>query len=713
MIKTVNEIVEKILAYNPQANTQMVRKAYEQAESAHEGQLRHSGEPYLKHPLAVAGILTQLKVDVPSIVAGLLHDTLEDTQFTRDQIEKHFGEEVAKLVDGVTKIGKIEFKSYEEKQAENFRKMLLYMAEDIRVILVKLADRLHNMRTLGCLPEQKQKRIAQETLDIYAPLANRLGIGWMKNELEDLCFQYLMSEVYFDLVGKLARKREEREGYIREVVEIVKKNLVEYGFKGQVMGRPKHLYGIYQKMQRQGIPFEEVYDLLALRVITDTKISCYGILGMIHSLWRPVPGRFKDYIGVPKSNLYQSLHTTVIGPKGEHVEFQIRTEEMHKVAEEGIAAHWRYKEGGQIDERNSRLFGWLRQLLEWQQELSDNRQFLDSVKTDLFSDVVYVFTPKGEVKELLKGSTPIDFAYGVHTEIGNHCSGAKVNGKLVPLRYQLKSGDSVEIVTSPHQTPNKDWLKLVKTPRAKAKVKHWILLEERSRSLDIGRKLLERELRRGRLSPTQALKSDKFNEVVKELGVSSSDELLVAIGYGRIPASQVVSRLLPDTQLKEGVAEKIVRKVLPQEKGVKIKGVNDIMINLSKCCNPVPGDRIIGFITRGRGLSIHTVDCPNIDELDYDKDRLVEVEWDPGQTVPHPIQISVLTVDQPGMLASVSASISSTQTNISHAEIKTTEDKKATLNFVVDILNTAHLEKILKNIQQVKGVLHARRVRKG
>ena len=713
MKNSFDEILGQILQYNPQADTGLIRKAYEQADSAHEGQLRHSGEPFLRHPLAVAGILTQLKMDVPSIAAGFLHDTLEDTKFTREQIEKTFGKEVAKLVEGVTKIGKIEFKSYEEKQAENFRKMILSMAEDIRVIIIKLADRLHNMRTLESLPEYKQKRIAQETLEIYAPLANRLGIGWMKSELEDLCFRYLMAEVYFDLVAKMAKKREERERYVREVVEIVKQSLGEYGLKGEVMGRPKHLYGIYQKMKRRDLPLEEVYDLLAVRIITDTKISCYGILGMIHSLWRPVPGRFKDYIGVPKSNLYQSLHTTVIGLKGEHVEFQIRTEEMHRVAEQGIAAHWRYKEGGRIDERDSRLFEWLRQLMEWQQELVDNRQFLDSVKMDLFSDVVYVFTPKGDVKELVKGSTPIDFAYCVHTEIGNHCSGAKVNGKIVPLRYQLKSGDSVEIITSPNQTPSKDWIKLVKTPRAKAKIKHLIRLEERRRSLDIGKKLLEQELRRSDLSPSETLKSDKFLGIIKELGLANTDELLVAIGYGRVAVTQVLKRLHPDIGLKEGIKEKVIRKILPQEKGVRIRGVNDILIHLSKCCNPVPGDRIIGFITRGRGLSIHTVDCPNIDELDYDKDRLVEVDWDSKQTVPHPVQISVLTVDRPGMLASVSASISATQTNISHAEIKTTEDKKASLNFVVDILNTAHLEKILKNIQHVEGVLSAKRVRKG
>jgi GTP diphosphokinase / guanosine-3',5'-bis(diphosphate) 3'-diphosphatase len=713
MKKSVEQIIEKILQYNPQADTELIRKAFEQAGTAHEGQVRQSGEPFLKHPLAVAEILTQLKMDVPSIVAGLLHDTLEDTKFTREQIEKEFGKEVAKLVDGVTKIGKIKFRSYEEKQAENFRKMILSMAEDIRVIILKLADRLHNMRTLGSLSEYKQRRIAQETQDVYAPLAHRLGIGWMKSQLEDLCFQHLTPEVYFDLVTKMAQKREEREGYIREVVEIIRKSLKEYGFKGEVMGRPKHLYGIYQKMRRRGIPLEEVYDLLALRIITDTKMSCYGILGMIHSLWRPVPGRFKDYIGVPKSNLYQSLHTTVMGPRAEHIEFQIRTEEMHRIAEQGIAAHWQYKEGGKIDERDNRLFAWLRQLLEWQQELPDSRQFLDSIKTDLFSDVVYIFTPRGDVKELLKGSTPIDFAYSVHTEIGNHCSGAKVNGKIVPLRYHLQSGDSVEILTAQNQSPNKDWLKIVRSPRAKAKIKHFIRLEEQKRSHDIGKKIIERELRKLDLSPNETFKSNKFLDLMKELGMSNEDELMVAIGYGRIPISQILKGFLPESPLEEKVKKKVISKAATQDVGVRIKGVNDILIHLSKCCNPVPGDRIIGFITRGRGLSIHTVDCPNIDELDYDKDRLVEVDWDSKQTVPHPIQISVVTVDRPGMLASVSASISSAETNISHAEIKTTDDRKAILNFVVEILNTAHLEKVLKSIEQVQGVLHAKRIRRG
>src|SRR5579863_866419 len=698
------EIVDRVLAYHPVADTRLISKAYQVCMEAHSGQVRESGEPYAIHPVEVAVVLTQLKLDVPSIAAGLLHDVVEDTNYPNERVVAEFGEEIAQLVDGVTKISKIQFKNYEEKQAENFRKMIISMAEDIRVVLIKLADRLHNMRTLEYLPEHKQKRIAQETLEIYAPLANRLGIGWMKTELEDLCLRYLKSEVYFSLVQKVAKKREEREHYLRKVIETVKKNLQQYGFKADVLGRYKHLYGIYQKMERQGVPFESVYDLMGLRIITDTKMNCYAILGMIHSLWRPVPGRFKDYIGVPKSNLYQSLHTTVAGPEGEHIEFQIRTEEMHKTAEEGIASHWIYKEGGKIDEKNSRTFAWLRQLVEWQQELSDTRQFMDSVKTDLFTDAVFVFTPKGDVKEMVKGATPLDFAYAIHTEIGNRCSGAKVNGKIVPLRYPLRSGDSVEILTSASQVPSKDWLKIARTPKAKAKIKHFIKIEEQKRSLEIGRRILERELHREKLSPSEAFKSDRILGSLKEQGITTLDELFVAVGYGKLSAQQVVRPLLPAEDLKEGLKEKITRKILPQRAAVKVRGVNDVLIHLSKCCNPVPGDRIIGFITRGRGLSIHTVDCPNIDELDYDRDRLVDVDWDMAATATHQVEISVLTVDKPGLLASVSASIAAAHANISHAEISTTEDRKAVLNFVVDINNIVHLERILRNIEKLDGV---------
>ncbi len=713
MVRQLEQIIQKVKAYNPQAEVDQLLRSFEFSAKAHAGQLRHSGEPFLQHPLQVAEILTLLKLDVPSIVAGLLHDTIEDTSATIQEIEQNFGKEVAHLVDGLTKISKIEFKNQEDKQAENFRKMVLSMAEDLRVVLIKLADRLHNMRTLDALPEYKQRRIAQETLDIYAPLANRLGIGWMKCEMEDLCLRYLKPEIYFNLVKKVAKKQEEREKYIQEVIEVVKKSMAEYGCPGQVLGRSKHLYSIYQKMERQGIPFEEVYDLAAIRIITDTKMNCYAILGMIHSLWRPVPGRFKDYIGVPKSNLYQSLHTTVIGPKGQHVEFQIRTEEMHRVAEEGIAAHWKYKEKGQIDSKDDKLFAWLRQLVEWQKDLVDSRQFMDSVRLDLIQDVVYVFTPKGDVKELVKGSTPVDFAYSIHTEIGNHCVGAKVNGKIVPLRYPLQNGDTVEVLTSQTQVPSKDWLKFVKTTKAKARIKHWVKVEEQRRSLEIGKQIFERELRRHNLSPSETYKSKKLQEHFGEFKASNLDELLAAIGYGKVSAQQVISKLIPEPALKEGLADKVVKKLHIHDTGVKVRGVNDILIRLSKCCNPLPGDKIIGFVTRGRGLSVHAVDCPNIDELDYDRDRIVEVAWATKDVRTHSVAIRVLTLDRPGMLASVSAAISAASSNISHAEIITTEEKKAVLNFVVDVNDTNHLEKVLKNIRQVDGVLQAKRVRKG
>ncbi|HUJ80010.1 MAG TPA: bifunctional (p)ppGpp synthetase/guanosine-3',5'-bis(diphosphate) 3'-pyrophosphohydrolase [Nitrospiria bacterium] len=704
------DILHRVTAYNPGADIQLLRKAYDVSFEAHAGQVRESGEPYVKHPLEVAQILTKLKLDVPSIAAGLLHDTVEDTDYTPAQIKEHFTDEIAKLVDGVTKISKIPFRSQEEKQAENFRKMILFMADDIRVVLIKLADRLHNMRTLEHLPEARRLRVAQETQDIYAPLANRLGIGWMKAELEDLCLRYLHPDEYASLSKKIAQKKDERDRMISEQIQVVKRNLVLYGFPGEVTGRSKHLYSIYQKMKRQGITFEEIYDLAAIRIITDTKMNCYGILGMIHSLWRPVPGRFKDYIGVPKSNLYQSLHTTVVGPKGQHVEFQIRTEEMHRVAEEGIAAHWKYKEQGRIDDRDDRLFAWLRQLVEWQQELSDSRQFLDSVKMDLFGDVIYVFTPKGDIRELPSNSSPIDFAYAIHTEIGHHCSGAKVNGKLVPLRHQLKSGDTVEILTTATQTPTKDWLKYVRTPRAKTRIKHWIKVEEQRRSLELGRQLLERELRRVHLSPGEVFKSGKLEVKAKEAGLASTDDLLIAIGYGKLSAQQVANWLLPEPRLKEGLKEKIIGKIGLGGKGVSVRGVGDVLVHFSKCCNPLPGDPIIGFVTRGRGLSIHAVHCPNIDQLDYDKDRLVEVRWETEQPQQYPVQVSVLAVDRPGMLAAVSAAISAAQTNIRHADISTSEAQKAELNFVIDVKNTAHLDRVLKNIQKVDGVVHARRV---
>ncbi len=715
-ITDLDQLISRVQSYNPNADVELVRRAYAFSEKAHAGQTRRSGEPYLQHPLAVAGVLTMLRSDVTAVAAALLHDTLEDTLATPDELEKEFGKDVVHLVDGVTKIGKIPFRNYEEKQAENFRKMVLSMADDIRVVLIKLADRLHNMRTLEHLQEARRRQIAQETLEIYAPLANRLGIGWMKNELEDLCLKALKPDAFAELKMRVAKRDEERQQYIQDVIQFVKQALTEAGLKGEVQGRPKHLYGISQKMERQAVSFDEVYDLAAIRIVTDTKMNCYAALGLIHSLWRPVPGRFKDYIAIPKSNLYQSLHTTVIGPKGERVEFQIRTEEMHRISEYGFAAHWKYKEHGTIDNQEGKAFSWLRQFVEWHQDLADNRQFMDSVKLDLFHDVVYVFTPKGLVKEMPLGSTPVDFAYAIHTEIGDRCVGAKANGKIVPLKHQLKSGDTVEILTSSTQVPHKDWLKFVRTSRAKTKIKHWLKAEQQTRSVEVGRRLLEREFKRQDLPPAQMLKSDRLLEAARKSGFDSLDELAAAIGYGRVAASEVASWLsAPVAAGAPPVAGAPVAERAPavkdEERGVKVKGGRDLLMQLSRCCNPVPGDRIMGYITRGRGLTIHAVGCPNLDALDYDRDRLVDVEWDFTTPSTHPVKVSIVAVDKPGVLANVSSSISGAEANITRAEIATSENRKAILDFVVEVQDTAHLERVLKAIERVEGVITVRRVR--
>ena len=714
-VTDIEQLMARFRNYQPDADLSMIRKAYEFSAKAHEGQTRRSGEPYVQHPVAVAGVLTMLKTDVTAVVAGLLHDTLEDTVATVEELEREFGKEVVHLVDGVTKIGKITFRSSEEKQAENFRKMVLSMADDIRVVIIKLADRLHNMRTLEHLGERKRQEIAQETLEIYAPLANRIGIGWVKNELEDLCLKHLKPDVYEMLRTSVAKRDEDRQQYIQEVTTLVQKALADNGLLGTVYGRPKHLYGVYQKMNKQSISFEEVYDLTALRIITDTKMSCYATLGVIHSLWRPLPGRFKDYIAIPKSNLYQSLHTTVVGPKGEHVEFQIRTEDMHRVAEYGIAAHWKYKEQGRVDDKDSKAFGWLRQFVEWQKDLPDNRQFMDSVKLELFHDVVYVFTPKGLVKELPKGATPIDFAYAIHTEVGDHCVGAKVNGKIVPLRHEVESGDTIEILTSPTQTPHKDWLKFVRTSRAKTKIKHWIKVEEQTRSLEIGKRLLEAEFRRHGLAPAQAFKSGQLLDAAKQEGYETIDELIAAVGFGHLSTAQVVGKLAAHASVSTPIDEPASPAKASDNKnlsrGIQVKGARDLLMQLSRCCNPVPGDKILGYITRGRGLTIHAVDCPNLEALDYDRARLVEVEWDVATPGHHPVKIAVIAADKTGVLANVSSAIAECHANISRAEIITREDRKAELDFVVEIADTAHLNRVLKAVERVEGVITARRVR--
>ncbi len=711
----LEDIVERIQSYQPEADVDLLRRAYIFSAKAHQGQTRLSGEAYLNHPIEVASILSGLKLDAATVAAGLLHDTIEDTSTQLDEIRNLFGEEVAMLVDGMTKLSRMELQSREQREADNFRKMIVAMARDIRVILIKLADRLHNMRTLDSLPPEKQKRIAQETLDIYAPLANRLGISKIKTELEDLSFQYLEPEAYKDLVQKVTQRRIERESYINELIEIMRGQLSEHGYKGEVKGRPKHYYSIWQKMLKQGISFEDVYDLIAVRIITDTKVNCYAILGLIHSLWTPVPGRFKDFIGVPKSNLYQSLHTTVIGPKGERVEFQIRTEEMHRLAEEGIAAHWRYKEKSAVSQREEKQFAWLRQLLEWQRDLPDAKEFMDTVKGDLFPDVVYVFTPRGDVKELPQGATPVDFAYSVHTDIGHHCVGAKVNGKIVPLKHVLRNGDKVEVITQTGHVPSRDWLKFVKTSKARTRIKAWLKAEERRRSILLGRELLEKDLRKHDLNPSKIFKSDEFQKVVADLSHNTLDDLLAAIGYGKVSAHLVSNKLAPDRTHIEPIPKKPAQKTVKQSGGtMKISGMDNMLIHLSKCCNPVPGDKVLGFITRGRGVSIHTVDCPNAGGLTFDKDRLVEVSWGDFQLGAHSVKISVRTEDKPGLLAGVSSSISAAEANITHAEAITgAEDKAAILNFTIDIKDIDHLNRVIKSISAIKGVLDVKRVKTG
>lgn len=708
----VEALSRKVLSYNPHADVALIELAYRFAAKSHEGQTRVSGLPYLSHPLGVATILAELRMDSVTIGSGLLHDTLEDCGVTVEQLREQFGEELALIVDGVTKLGQLEFSRKEEREAETFRKMLLAMAKDIRVILVKLSDRLHNMRTLESLPERKQLRIAQETLDIYAPLANRLGIYWMKSELEDTAFKYLNPEAYHDVKEKISTNREERDEYVVMVKDRVTQELETGGIEAGVIGRPKHFYGIYQKMLKQHISFDEVFDVIGLRIITDSVRNCYATLGTLHSLWKPVPGRFKDFIALPKPNMYQSLHTTVIGPQGERVEFQIRTEEMHKTAEEGIAAHWRYKEGGKEDEKVYEKFTWLRHLLEWQQEMKDAREFMETVKIDLFPEEVYVFTPRGDVKSFPRGATPIDFAYSIHTEIGHKCVGAKVNGRMVPLKYQLHNGDAVEILTHPNHLPSKDWVKLVKTSRARAKIKAWIKAAEKERSISLGRELLEREIHKYGLNPASLLKSAEITEIASRFSLATPTDLMAEIGFGKISVSQVLARLLPKEVLeaRQKPAKTAPKPGAPHEVGgVKVSGVEDIMTRYAHCCNPVPGDDIVGFITIGRGVSIHTADCQRI--VEYTPERMVEVEWDVEEVIPHPVGISVMTVDRPGMLAKISSAIALCEVNIREATVTTTEEMRALLNFVIDINDLNHLQRVMKTIRQVKGVMSVVRVK--
>jgi GTP pyrophosphokinase len=703
---TIDSLTEKVLSYSPDADVELLRKAYVFSKEAHCSQKRIEGTPYINHPLSVADILADMKVDVATIAAGLLHDTIEDTGTTPRDIKEIFGDEIAFLVESLTKLSKIEFKTKEEAQAENFRKMLLAMSEDIRVIIIKFADRLHNMRTLQFLPENKRHRIATETLEIYAPLANRLGIGWLKIEFEDLSFRILMPELYDELVRKVAKRKEEQEGYLREVANAVEEKFKEEGLHARVSGRVKHYYGIYQKMQRQRITFDQVNDVLGLRIITDSNAACYAIMGLIHSLWTPIPGRFKDYIAMPKSNMYQSLHTSVIGPKGERVEFQIRTEDMHKIAEEGIASHWKYKEKDAVRDRDTKYIAWLRELIQSQKELRDAREFLEEVKGEVIPEVVYVFTPTGEIKELPVGSTPVDFAYDVHTQVGHKCVGAKVNGRIVPLRYQLRNGDTVEIITSPAHGPSRDWLKFVVTQRAKNRIKQWIKSEERKQSSELGMKLLEVELRRHHLKPA-LLKTEDMDSIAKEFSMQSFDDLLVSVGYGKVSPHQVINRFLPE----KAPEELLSREARPrkEQKGISIKGIDHILYHTAKCCFPIPGDALVGFVTRGRGVTIHRRDCPNLESLAIDDARLVDVDWKPGNETTSTARLMVETVDRPGVIADLSALISSVNVNISHFEANTTQDKKAYINFNLEVRDKIQLSGLIQKIAQTEGVLRVRR----
>jgi len=712
-----NDILERLTSYHPNADIELLKKAYVFSAKVHLGQVRLSGEPYLNHPLEVAGILTQLKLDVASVATGLLHDTVEDTLATPKEIQENFGEEIAQLVDGLTKISLISLRSSEEHQAENFRKMILAMVKDIRVILIKLADRLHNMRTLQYQPPEKQVEISQETLDIYAPLAHRLGIDWIKSELEDLAFQYLHPEIYEETRRKIAKREKERTRYIEEVKRTLMKRLYENHIDGEVTGRLKQTYSIYLKMKEQNIDFDQVYDITAFRVIVHSIKACYDVLGIIHSIWKPIPGKFKDYIGLPKENMYQSLHTTVIGPYGERIEIQIRTHEMHKIAEEGIAAHWKYKEGKVVEEAEDKRFTWLRQLLEWQRDLKDNQEFIESLKVDLFPNEVYIFTPKGEVKQFPIGSTPIDFAYSIHSDVGNHCAGAKVNGKIVPLRYELRSGDTVEITTSPNQKPSKDWLKLVKTPRAKTKIRQWFTAEEREKSITLGKEILEKELRKYDLQQAKLIKSGELAKVANEFSFQGVEDLVAAVGYGKLTANQIIGKILPQEkleqqkeELEEGRFKHLIQKITRAPKdALLIRGIDNVMVRYAGCCNPVPGDKVVGFITRGRGVTIHTADCQNA--LDDDPHRKVEVEWDSKKEYIYPVRIRIYSEDKKGLLAEISKSISSNEANIKNAMVDTTEDKNAVSTFEVEIRDLNHLNKVIRALGKIKGVHQVERMR--
>ncbi len=722
MCVEVRPLLDCVLSYDPGANTELIVKAFELANKAHEGQKRISGEPYITHPLEVALILADIEMDTASICAALLHDVVEDTSYTSADILNMFGEEIELLVDGVTKLSRINFKSREDAQAENLRKMFMAMARDIRVLLIKLADRMHNMRTLYYHSERKQQEIALETMEIFAPLAHRLGIFKFKWELEDLAFAYLNNNMYREVASRLKKKRREREEYVNDLIQQLREGLDKAGIHAEIKGRPKNIYSIYKKMIKQNKDVDEIYDKIAIRVVVDDIWVCYGVLGVIHTMWTPLPGRFKDYIATPKPNMYQSLHTTVIGKGGEPFEVQVRTLEMHRTAEFGIAAHWRYKEGETgAEKKMDKKLAWLRSILEWQQDINDTGEFMESLKIDLFDDTVYVFTPKSDVYELPKGACPVDFAYRVHTEVGHRCTGARVNGRIVPLDYQLSNGDIVEVITSKNSPgPSHDWLNFVKTSSARNRIKQWFKKEQRHSNILKGHDLLENEMKKRHLSPKELLKEDKLIEVTKRFSLTSIDDLFAAVGDGTLTVNQVINKqkelYFQDAQVEDIVNLPVPSSVMQHEReatALRIKGVDDVAIRLARCCNPLPGDKVLGYITRGRGVSVHRRDCPNmLNYLKNERERTIEVEWADDKGL-YSVELEVRALDRPRLTADVMVEINETRVHILSVFSRVTKNNWVVMNFKVEIRDIGQLQAVMQRIQKVKDVVEVRRVLPG
>jgi len=708
----LEEILDRVGKHHPNDNLELVRRAYIFSAKEHKGQLRASGEPYLTHPLEVANLLAEMKMDAVTVSVGLLHDVVEDTLVSLEKIEELFGSEVAHIVDGVTKISQIQFTSKEAKQAENFRKMLLAMTDDIRVIMVKFADRLHNMRTLAYLAADRREAIARETLEIYAPLANRLGMGKVRGELEDLAFSYLDPKAYQELKQIIERKRKTHEAFLAQITKIVEDKMKEHDVPCVTESRIKRLYSVHQKLKKQRITTDQVFDLLAIRIITDSVKSCYAALGVIHNTWRPVPGRIKDFIAMPRPNMYQSLHTSVIAG-GQPFEVQIRTAEMHRIAEEGIAAHWKYKDGKLVaDGREDKRISWLRQLVEWQQDMKDPADFLSTLKIDLYPEEVYAFTPKGKVITLPRDATAVDFAYAIHTEVGHTCVGAKINGRMVPLKTKLKNGDIIEIVTQSGHKPSRDWLSFVKTSRARNKIRHWLNEQESGKAIELGRKMFEKEARKYKQNVRELLESENLVTLLPDYASSKVEDLLSAIGYGKISAKQILARISPDG-LKEPAPEEeskiasVVKRVLGlgTDAKLQVKGFDDLLVYRAKCCNPIRGEEVIGYITRGKGVAVHSKNCPNVQNLLYDADRKIEVEW--AGTAPsaeaYAVPLTILTEDRPGMLAGIAAAISEVKSNILNVEARTA-DEQGTIDITVEIPDMKHLERVIASIKKLDGV---------